>query len=371
MPKEIDCVPLYILKQFTQSHPGIWKELDYWHTQNGVSPLPHWESWCYLPMTLVQCTLAGNRTVDTMSFNEMMQMTADAQIAAALAPWRKSKEIFDIDPEMEKLLYEQADDLRIPSEILKHLPYDCFYIKTNSFRVYGDMVDIDGFFVYLEDDIENSQEELRFLFCYPNGKCYGHTLHLDQETISESLDAATAQGQRHFNSRLATKFMGADPALKKAKAYIDTEYDDVRNNMLDMTEKAVQLVLYILSVNGDVEQDPKPVKRTNYVKDQYREVRKWNVGRRIGAQYAKKKNVNRDSSNATAALTGGGNGLVSASGGKGVSKRPHMRRGHWHHYWHGPRGNQELILKWIAPTAINITDEDDTPVVDHEVKFDA
>ena len=33
------------------------------------------------------------------------------------------------------------------------------------------------------------------------------------------------------------------------------------------------------------------------------------------------------------------------------------RRGHWHHYWVGPRdGDRELILKWVAPMFINSGD---------------
>lgn len=49
------------------------------------------------------------------------------------------------------------------------------------------------------------------------------------------------------------------------------------------------------------------------------------------------------------------------------SMRPHMRRGHWHHYWVGSRDNDEerkLILKWVAPIMINVLDvEEDLPVV--------
>ncbi|WP_295617345.1 hypothetical protein [uncultured Intestinimonas sp.] len=44
----------------------------------------------------------------------------------------------------------------------------------------------------------------------------------------------------------------------------------------------------------------------------------------------------------------------------GTVKRSHTRRGHWHHYWTGPRdGERALILKWTAPTVIHPEDRED------------
>lgn len=40
--------------------------------------------------------------------------------------------------------------------------------------------------------------------------------------------------------------------------------------------------------------------------------------------------------------------------GTGTAKRPHSRRGHWHHYWTGPMDrDRKLVLKWTAPTIIH------------------
>ena len=40
--------------------------------------------------------------------------------------------------------------------------------------------------------------------------------------------------------------------------------------------------------------------------------------------------------------------------GPGAPKRPHTRRGHWHHYWVGSDkdNSRKLILKWTAPMFI-------------------
>lgn len=49
--------------------------------------------------------------------------------------------------------------------------------------------------------------------------------------------------------------------------------------------------------------------------------------------------------------------------------RPHLRRGHWHHYWTGPKicpESRNLVLRWVAPVAVGGADEN-SPVVFHKI----
>ena len=50
--------------------------------------------------------------------------------------------------------------------------------------------------------------------------------------------------------------------------------------------------------------------------------------------------------------------------------RPHLRRGHWSHFWTGKRdsADRERILKWIEPVYINVDSPDDLPATIHKVK---
>lgn len=54
------------------------------------------------------------------------------------------------------------------------------------------------------------------------------------------------------------------------------------------------------------------------------------------------------------------------------SPRPHMRRGHWHHFWTGPKNEPEnrlLVLRWLSPMVIAADLEiEDAPVVFHKVE---
>ena len=74
------------------------------------------------------------------------------------------------------------------------------------------------------------------------------------------------------------------------------------------------------------------------IQDKAGEVTSKNVGVRVGAAFRHAKsrsNTNR-------------------STGTGSAKHPHMRRGHWHHYWRGPlNGDREIFLHWTAPMMIH------------------
>lgn len=92
-------------------------------------------------------------------------------------------------------------------------------------------------------------------------------------------------------------------------------------------------------------------------KDAFRELRKWDVGFRVGNTIRKYKSEHKEDI------------LHTERTGSHASKRPHTRRGHYHHYWIGSdRDNsRKIILKWVAPMFIGGS-SDDTIVTEHKVK---
>ena len=56
--------------------------------------------------------------------------------------------IYQLDPDFAQLLFEQTNDLDIPSEIFLQLPYPCFYIEVPD--LFFGAKPIHGFFVNLE-----------------------------------------------------------------------------------------------------------------------------------------------------------------------------------------------------------------------------
>ena len=121
------------------------------------------------------------------------------------------------------------------------------------------------------------------------------------------------------------------------------------------------MILYILAQNAEITQNFEQsfiTKRGKTIKDKYSEIRKWDVGIRVGAAIRQQKM--REQSEQPERNQNGHN-----------SPRPHMRRGHWHHFWTGSKTRPEerkLILKWLSPMTV-ATNTDDTPVVIHKVEL--
>ena len=126
-------------------------------------------------------------------------------------------------------------------------------------------------------------------------------------------------------------------------------------------KQILQVILYILAQNAEIAPNSEQsfiTKRGKTVKDKYSEIRKWDVGVRIGTSIRQQKI--REQSGSTEHKQNGHN-----------PPRPHMRRGHWHHFWTGPKTKPEerkLILKWLSPMSV-AANPDDTPIVLHKVEL--
>lgn len=326
------CIPLEILKKTSSENSGIWDDIEEAWKINRDSRYSFWPQWCYVPVSLCM-DLVGRNDISVYQNAESMIYARKAQIISVLAPWRESKEIFVLDPDVEKILSEQ-NDAKIDSEILLKLPYDSFYIKTNFLDAEEG---VDGFFVSL--DYDKKGNEIRFTYVCDDLSYFEIPLILEYETIQQALDALY-------------KDLDNDE-------WVDDEWNQ---KLCDLLNCSLQFVLYILSVNAEIEENEvqkKVYKPSNgsakVVKDKYSEIRKWDVGYRIGAIIRDNKaRIEQEREYKT-------------HPGSHASKRPHMRRGHWHSFWTGPKkGNRKLVLHWIPPTFIGT--KGNIPVVYHDVK---
>ena len=140
----------------------------------------------------------------------------------------------------------------------------------------------------------------------------------------------------------------------------------------ELLQKTLQLVLYLCAENAELVPEPSATGREstpalkNVVtrKDRYSDIRRWDVGVRIGAAIRKYRSDVKIENSASSIEE-----VESKERTGHASPRPHMRRGHWHHFWTGARKDAErkLVLRWIPPTFIG-KDVDTTPVVLHYEK---
>lgn len=339
--------PLELLKRTTAIFPDAWKQMEKFHKENGTNGLPSWPDWCYAPIAASIAVATSGAIV--ANIEEIMPAMTAAQTIAALAPWRLSKEVFVMDPDLELLLYKQADDLDIRSDILMHLPYPCFYVQTSA--LFFGSQKIDGFFVHLEYDVNDGHNELRFLFVDEDRDTFGYPVYIDAQDIRSSIEQTLKQAHQN---------MAPDSPYRSAIMMSPDKLFALEG----LLKESLQLVLYLCAENSEIKKNPEQdtfMRRSSLIiRDRYAEIRKWDVGVRIGQavrRYKQASSVIADTDQ-------------RQQGHSHASPRPHLRRGHWHNYWTGPTdGERKLILKWTAPTFVGVSDEE-IPVVIHAVDSD-
>lgn len=333
--------PLELLRRMTAEHPGIWDDMEMLHKENGTGGLPHWPEWCYAPIAAAMASVMGP---DEATLDRKREAVRDAQAVAALAPWRQSKEVYVLDPDMQGLLFEQ-EDLDLSVETLLRLPYPGFYIEFAADNSYISKT-FHGVFIHLEYDVDNGDRELRLLYLPRAGIPFGIPVHLDAGTIADSVRETYRQ---------AHKAVEEDPELRRALLTDEACMDQ----QADIYRQTVQVVLYLCAQNAEISQNSEQAfytKRTPTIKDRYAEIRKWDVGMRIGK--------------AIRAYRGESVAKSKPEGGHHASPRPHMRRGHWHSFWSGPKADpdqRKLELMWVAPTIVGANQEVEPPVTLHKV----
>ncbi len=351
--------PFKILQFFTKSFSGVWDLCDDIHNHNGKDGLPKWNTICDLPISASLSIMTHYREQGISASIELFP-----ELCSCLYSWRRYKEIYSFDKDLAELLMNQVsedDDLLIPMDVLMAMPYPCIYITINDFE------DFEGFWVWFESDVNNGELELRFLFVKNNGKFGKGILHLKQGyTISDAIERSIEISIENLNNKELKqhyKEMGVSLADDlEFEKLTKSELDEFKEEMKNELQSILQLVLYVCADNKEVESS-KTIKRrenikpTDKPKDVFREIQEWEVGYRIGNTIRKYNSEHHSENSTTYTL------------GTGSKKRPHSRRGHWHHYWCGSDkdGTRKLLLKWTAPMFINGDSGDDIPTV-HKVK---
>ena len=221
------------------------------------------------------------------------------------------------------------------------LPYPAFYIQASGLDLNGEQYH--GVFVHLEHDINSGDRELRLLYLKPDGATMGFPIHIDSSDLAQSMQRTIDEAtQNSSNPNISIVISSESSAL---------------NCLSDLLRRTLQIILYICAENAEIAPNSEQAfitRRTSTIKDRYAEIRKWDVGFRIGAAIRKyNRRYSPDDPDRTA--------------GTHASPRPHMRRGHWHRYWVGSRSDpdtRKLILKWTPPTIVG-TQQENAPIVYH------
>lgn len=312
-----------------------------------------------------------------------------------LRRWDSSKQVYRVNSTLwDELKIDNKDE--IPVSVFSKLPYDCIFIeRKDSFTVplpLGDLISdvldadgnmiistnghfcwceneklyisplIDSVYLKIEDvtkrnvlyertcfncsiDLKNSvtfDEVMKDLKSYISVSMNDENLDKGSARMRRIINEMHTEGRKTvFDNPLAKSFFKLIPKkmLSEAlKSYARSTWLDIASHDL---EKLLGTLMYISSKEADV--------RTVYVpqKNQTRKSRQTDctvhdVGFRVAPQLGEVRRVYEHEAK-------------GQDGGKtGRHVAPHVRRGHWHGYWTGPRENPTgLEIKWVAPTIVN------------------
>lgn len=327
MKKQEKCLPLMLLRSISNKYPGCWDKIE------KARKNMNWPTWCYIPITNCNRIAAMATQEKGKNLNNAIAVILDGTLMGALAAWRRSKEIYRFDPELEKELYKGASDTveqKIPAAAFETLPFPCIWIETNNLVLADNQ--IKGFFVWRDYLAEPFKSAELNMICVTK----------DMTFLPVALECNDRD--KAIKDQLLKNFTGGEEAVDQIPGEIT---------------KALQLVLYLCSVGADVEENPvqkKITKRSEALRDKYREVRKWDVGVRFGntiRAYVAKEGKSHNGSHSR--------------------KRPHWRKGHFQHYWIGSKSKPEerqLVLNWIQPVLVNegLLEDRELPAVVHKVE---
>lgn len=281
--------------------------------------LPAWPDWCFAPMALYHAVVGhtyGGVTLDVV---------ADVARLAAIIPWRYTLGIYRFADELRAALAitELVGDL--PSEALHRLPQWSLYLETPG-MAWGQS-ELAGAWVHLEWDANDGRSELRFLLNTDRG-LIGIPVHLGPWPLAEAVARMQAAAER------------ARPAWMP-----ELTTPEVTTLLSEQLMPLLSLVLYLCSDAPEVDDArepgrapvrPQPV-RTRRGERLFAASRPtiWLVGQAVGEALR---------------------ALRQTSGSPDVARRtvrPHIRRGHWHGYWSGPRdGERRFRYLWQPPIVV-------------------
>lgn len=333
--------PLRLVRLWPKMLPGCYEQLDRCRAAK-LDGSMSWPDYCVLPINAAYTYL-----VHAAGMEDTDAALVSAELTACWL-WRQNKVIYSYDADLVDVLRSQAEDMVdsdvLPADLLMHLPYSCIYIKTPGLLEY-----IDGFWAWMDYDVNRNGPELRIQWVSEDMQhSVPQVLHIRQGWTIRDCLADTA---RHTIETLGNDVSDAEEVSAK----------DAR-----VLLAAIQIILYLVSQDAEisdapaptrVQRAPEPGKTVTLVRDKAGDIDVKDVGVRIGSAIRKAR-VRYEQRKEAA--------------GPGGVKRPHARRGHWHHYWVGQKDSQErrLILKWTAPTFIHAEDFDGANVIAYPVKQD-
>lgn len=331
--------PSDILAHFSTSrYPHIWELADTMREVK-LSGEGNWPDNIFLPVAgwySVTCGILDKERLDL----------ADAGILTALSAagaWRYTQDIVRFDDALFDAIINTDIDDTMPDEVVEHLPAWCVYIETQR-DLEAFIEPSDGFFAFLEEDYNTKVRELRLLFHMAGEDASAPsswvpwTLHLGCGSIKQGVVDMLATSVRNLSTLNETDRERAQIVRAIREPHLNTKG----------IHRAINLVLYICAY-GLSER-----RADGYTAPHYPSEKRIKGGWKLfPAQKPTMRYVGQDIGAALRQAMESADTEPRQTEGHHASPRPHIRRGHWHGYWSGPKkGNRQFDLHWLPPIPV-------------------
>ena len=258
--------------------------------------------------------------------------------------WSKYKVGYRFDYDLINTLVGDGEDIEIPSKvILDNMPYPFIWIDNEFVK---DSTNYYGVFVSLQSEVALTEngDELYDLCIFPVPEMEEGFLECYKIPLLKNMNVSLAQihSLHEYQERklleLYPQYRQDSEKLKanNKRAGFDEEYAWIR--------RIFPMVLYLCCCNKDISdrKSSTPKEKYDNSKRAKKGTKEYDVGFRIGSVIRSKKT----SSDKNDSLE------IEKSIGREHSNHkspvPHLRRGHFHHYWTGKKGEEKkLIVKYI------------------------
>ncbi|MGN0995700.1 MAG: AcrVA2 family anti-CRISPR protein [Candidatus Ventricola sp.] len=297
-----------------------------------------WPDWCALPMAAAMAAVAeaDGKPVSAARMRDVQDLTA-----AYL--WCRHKQIYIFDHTLAQILTGQEITGDIPFDALTRLPVPCVYIEA-PMKVMGR--ETEGFFAWLEYDARQKWPELRAHFL-TGGEALALALPISG-TLDQALDAY---------GRSAVERVGLGGLLPEQLL------DRLTGAQADVFCRVINLLLYLCA--DDTPDAGSTVQRRRGGQAGAQAVTASGISQTILVGYRIGSTIRKGMPGDKAAQQDAREGKQRGH----ASPVPHVRRAHWHHFWHGPKDDpakRELVLKWVPPVLVGAQDDDTATL--HRVK---
>ena len=313
-------IPSQALTLLGKKFPGSWKFAEQLILDRGRNEVPDWPSWCLLPMGGWYAVLSEAYQVQRLSVEQVHMLP----LISAVGAWRYTQGVYQFSPEVFRALTTTPFKGNLPADVLYRMPEWCVYIDLEGQSLPG-QPDLLGMFAFLEFDVNTERHWLRLVLLQDiaGGEVVHRSLHVEigDWTLEDMFE------------RIAIEDTGV--ASKTT--------EDFKSWATGATASVLPLILYLCQDEPDItpdrpgsrpgDQDPRIKVKGGWRLFPAKRVRTFTLGEGL-------ETAIREARQAFESYEQGGR--------KG--RDSHIRRPHWHGYWHGPRaGKQVFKYRWLPP----------------------